>query len=128
MTQHGQVAETGWIWRTPATGDGPWTFQMAFSAKGGQQSCPGRAATRMAKRVHFLHRHVLDTLVILEEGNLSHPHCTQCDMLIPRWALNGRHPATDQCTRGAERKRRRLEEAELMESLQRAFKAYEEPL
>ena len=34
------------------------------------------AATRTAMRVHFLHRHVLDTVVILEEGNLPHPRCT----------------------------------------------------
>ena len=49
-------------------------------------------------------------------------------MLIPRRALNGRHPATDQCARGAKRKRRRLAEAELRESLERAFEAYGDPL
>ena len=82
MTQNGRVAEARWSWRTPAAGDGAWAFRMAFPAKGGPQSCPveecpGRAATRMATRVHFLlHRHVLDTVVILEEGNLLHPRCT----------------------------------------------------
>ena len=35
--------------------------------------------------VHFLHRHILDTMVILEEVNLPHPRCTQCDMLVPRY-------------------------------------------
>ena len=51
-------------------------------------------------RVHFLHRHVLETVVIMEEVNLPHPWCTLCNMLFPRRALNGRHPATAQCTRG----------------------------
>ena len=51
---------------------------MAFPSKGGFRICPvkgcmGRAATRMAMRVHFLQRHVLDTVVILEEGNTPPP-------------------------------------------------------
>ena len=49
-------------------------------------------------------------------------------MLVPRQVLNGRHPAISQCARGAERKRRRLAEAELRESSERAFDAYGEPL
>ena len=80
--------------------------------------------TRTAKRVHFLHWHVLDTVVILEEGNLPHPRCTLCDILVHRRALNIRHPDTDQCARGAERKMQRLVEAELRESSRRAFEAY----
>ena len=106
---------------------------MAFPAKGGLricpvERCPGQAATRTEMRVHFLHRHVLDTVVILEEGNFPHPRCTRSDILFPRQELNGRKPATAQCTRGAERKRRRLAEAELREGLERAFEAYGEPL
>ena len=49
-------------------------------------------------------------------------------MLVPRQALNRRHPATAQCAREAERKRRRLAEAETRESSERAFKAYGEPI
>ena len=79
-------------------------------------------------QVHFLHRHVLDTVVILEEGNLPQPRCPRCNMLVPCRALNGRHPATAQCARGSDRKRRRLAEAELRESTERSFKAYGEPL
>ena len=59
-------------------------------------------------RVHFLHRHVHDTVVILEEGNLPLPRCPRCDLRVPRGALNGRHPGTAQCRAGAERKLRRL--------------------
>ena len=81
MTQHGRLAETRWIWRTPAERDGPRTFRMAFLAKGGPQSCPvegclDRAATRTAMGVHFLHWHVLNTVVIMWEGNSPHPRCT----------------------------------------------------
>ena len=79
-------------------------------------------------RVHFLHPHVLDTVVILDEGNLPHQRCPRCDMLVPWMALNDRYPATAQCDRGVEQKRRRLAEAELKESLERDFEAYMEPL
>ena len=79
-------------------------------------------------QAHFLYRHVLDIVVILEEGNPPHPRCTQCDMMVPRQALNGRHPATAHCARGAEQKRRRLAEEELRESSERAFETYGEPL
>ena len=83
---------------------------------------------RTATQVHFVHRHVLDTVMILEEGNFPHPWCARCDMLVPRRALNGRHPGTAQCKKGAERKRRRLAEAETQESAERAFEAYGEPI
>ena len=67
-------------------------------------------------RVHFLHRNFLDTVVILEEGNLPHPQCPQYNMLVTRRALKGIHPATEKCARGAEKKRRRIAEAEMRES------------
>ena len=67
------------------------------------EGCPWRVATRISMRVHFVHRHVLDTVVMLEEGNFPHPRCARCDMQVPRRALNGRHPGTTQCLKGAER-------------------------
>ena len=79
-------------------------------------------------KVHFIHRHVWDTVGILEEGNLPHPRCPRCDILVSWRTLNRRHPATAQCARGAEQNRRRLAEAELIESTERAFEAYGEPL
>ena len=42
--------------------------------------------------------------------------------------LNGRHPATAQCARGAEQKMRRLAEADLRESTERPFEEYGETL
>ena len=44
---------------------------------------PGASSDEYGMQVHFLHRHVLDTVVILEEGNLPHPRCTRCDMMVP---------------------------------------------
>ena len=92
------------------------------------EGCPGRVATRMAMQVQFLHRHVLNIMVILEELKSPHPRCGRCDMLVPRRALNGRHPATAQCTRGADRKRRQLAEVETRDISERAFEAYREPI
>ena len=64
MTQHGKAAEERWSWETLSTGEEPQTYGMAFPSKGGLRSCPveglpGRATTRMAMRVHFMHHHVL---------------------------------------------------------------------
>ena len=89
---------------------------------------PGKMATRMAMRVHFVHRHVLDTVVMLEEGNFPHPRCARCDIQVPRRALNGRHPGTAQCLKGVERKRGRLAETETREDSERAFEAYRESI
>ena len=104
MSQHGRVAETRQRWRTRAAGDGPRTFHITLPAMGGPQSCPvegcpGRVAMRKAMQVHFLHRHVLDTVIILEEGKLPHPRCSLCDMIFLQKALNGRHLDIAKCER-----------------------------
>ena len=49
-------------------------YKMNFPTKGDRRQCPvdgcpGVSETRAAMRVHFVHRHVHDTVVILEEGN-----------------------------------------------------------
>ena len=75
-------------------------------------------------RVHFVHRHVHDTVVILEEGNLTLLRCPRCDLQVSRKALNRRHMGTSQCMTGTERKRRRLAEAEMQKTSERAFLAY----
>ena len=80
--------------------------------------------TRAAMQVHFVHRHVHDTVVILEEGNLPLPRCPRCDLQVSRKALNGRHLETNQCRTGAERKLRRLAAAEGEAATERAFHAY----
>ena len=72
---------------------------MSFPAKGGPrrcpvEGCPGEMATRTAMQVHFMHRHVLDTVVMLEERTFPHPRWAKCDMQVPRRALNERYPGT----------------------------------
>ena len=49
-------------------------------------------------------------------------------MLVPWRALNGRHHVTAMRKKGAEQKRRRMTEAELRDSTERAFGAYGKPL
>ena len=114
-------------------GNNPSTYRMVFTAREGARPCPvegcsGLASTRTAMRVHFCHRHVRDTVVILEEGNLPHPLCPLCDMLVPWKALNGTHRRTAQCNRGLERKRRQLPAEEDRDVTTRVFSAYERPL
>ena len=79
-------------------------------------------------QVHFVHRHVLDTVVIREEGNTPHPRCARCYMLVPWRALNGRHPGTAHCKKWAEQKRQQFSKAETQESSERAFEVYGEPI
>ena len=104
-------------------------YKISFPAKDGRKrfpvaGCPRVSATRAAMRVKFVHRHVHDTVVILEEGNLPLPWCPWCDLQVSRKALNGRHLETSQCRTGTERKRRRLAEAEIRVTSEKAFHAY----
>ena len=87
-------------------GNNPRTYSMAFPERAGPRPCPvkgcsGRASTQTAMRVNFWHRHVRDTVVVLEEGNLPHPRCPLCDIMVPWKALNGTHWCMAQCTQGA---------------------------
>ena len=64
-------------------------------------------------RVHFVHRNVHYTVVILEEGKPPLPRYPRCNIQVSRKAINGRYLETSQCRTGTERKRRRLAEEEL---------------
>ena len=65
-----------------------------------------------------------DIVIILEEGNLPHPRCTNCDISVPWQALNGRHKSTEMCRGGVDKKRRRLAEAEVRDIAEMAFEVY----
>ena len=65
-----------------------------------------------------------DIIIILGEGHLPHPRCTNCDMFVPWRALNGRHKSTEMCRSGADSKRRRLAEAEVRDSTEMAFEVF----
>ena len=98
MSQHGKARERKWTWTDATTGtEEPKTYRME-SPKGGAKTCPvegcpGRAGTQAAMRVHFWRRHVRDTVIILEEGNLPKPRCENCDMLVPWRSLS--RPVSD---------------------------------
>ena len=105
-TQHVRTVEGRQSWAASPPGEELRTYRLALPTVGGLQSCivegcPRQAKTRTAIHAHFLHRHVQGTVAILEEGNLPHPQCLQCNMLVPSNILNGRHHATVQCARGA---------------------------
>ena len=74
QTQHGKEAGGRRRWAATVPGGEPSTYMMAVLTAGGPRNCPiegfpGRAATRTAMRVHFFHRHVQDTVIILEDGS-----------------------------------------------------------
>ena len=108
---HGKSTGGRWHWGTIAPGGEPRTYKMDLPTAGPPpRNCPvkryqGRAATRTSMQVNFLHQHVQDAEIIMEEGNLPPPQCPQCNILVPCWVLNRRYPATAQCANGAERKR-----------------------
>ena len=82
----------------------------------------GGEMSRENIRVHFVHRHVRDTIVILEEGNCPHPLCPNCDMSVPWVALNWWNSYTVLCAWGEESKCRRLVYKEAQELDALAFK------
>ena len=80
MTQHGREALIWRQWSTPAAWTIPQMYSISFQAKGGPRKCmvmgcPCRMAMRTVMWVHFVHEHVLNTMLIKEEGNFPHPRC-----------------------------------------------------
>ena len=67
-------------------------------------------------------------MVILEEGNLSHPRCPLYDIQVLWAALNGRHNTNAQYNNGVEQKRHRLAAEEMRSITERAFQAFRIPL
>ena len=132
VTRNGKAEARRHLW-APQTDGGPMTYKTSFPEKGVRRHCPvevcpGVLETRTAMRVNFVHRHVHNTVVMLEEGNLPLPRCPRYDLQVPSKALNGRHLGTIQCRTGTERKRRRLAEAKMRENLERVFHAYGKPM
>ena len=68
------------------------------------EGCLGGASIWTILRIHFSHRHLWDTIVILEEGNQTYPRFPQCNIFVAQKSLNGRHLVTDFCQRVMERK------------------------
>ena len=79
-------------------------YKMHFPAKDGRRRCPvegclGVLATQAAMWVQFVHRHVHNTVVILEEGNLPLPRCPPLRPSVlqegAQWAPPGDQPVQD---------------------------------
>ena len=90
-------------------GDNTRTFRMTFQEKAGPRPCPVEgcsvwAATRTSMWVHLWYRYVRDTMVILKEGNITHPRCLICGMMVPWWDQNRTHRRTAQCRKGEEQR------------------------
>ena len=101
QTQHGREAEGRHIWEATNPSEQPCTYRMAFLTARRPRNCPvegctGRAAMRTAMQIHCFHRHVRDTVIILEEGNIPHPRYPQCNIMVPWSELNRSHLATTQ--------------------------------
>ena len=65
-------------------------YKMNFPTKDGRrqclvEGCPGVSVTQAEMQVHFVHRHVHDSVVILEEGNLPLPRGPRCNLQVSRW-------------------------------------------
>ena len=99
----------------------PWTAcDIAFPVG----VCPGRSSSWSALWVHFVHLHMQDTLVVLVEGNYPLPCCPKCDIFATWRALNGTHQVMSMCTRGVERRLKRLWEEESRRIMVMDFEAY----
>ena len=64
------------------------------------KGCRGQATSHTNIWIQFLHHHVQDMIVILEEGKPPHPRYPECNTFVPWVAQNQRHLATFICTRG----------------------------
>ena len=83
---------------------------------------------RTGPRVHCFHCHIQDTVFIMEEGNLPHPHFPQSGMLVPWMDLNGRYINTMQSAKVSERKRHILAMEDARAGANAALQVYGRPL
>ena len=92
------------------------------------EECKGRATSLTNLRIHFLNRHLRDTVVIHDEGNRPHPRYPYCEMFVPWEDLNWSHPETTWCAKGDEKKRYYLAAEEAQAGEKTSFQAYGWPL
>ena len=117
-------------------GGDPRTYNMAFPTVGWAMNFPvegflGRAVTRTAMWVHFLHRHVQDIVIILEGGKPSSPTVppVQHAGTLTRYEQEAyQHRSVQQGGHRESDSRWRMAEEEMRESAERSFKAYGIPL
>ena len=92
------------------------------------EGCLGGASNRYNIQVHFAHRHVRDTIVILEEGKWPYTCFPKYDMIMPHKAQNVWHLVNKCFHQGEERKLHRLVEEEARAVTTTVITAYGTPL
>ena len=116
----------------PPAGE-PQTCCIKFSSKVGPWDCPVKRCKGMTYimtglYVQLLHSHVQGTMINLGEGNLTHPRCNCCDMIVPWAALNGLHPNIPQCKKEAERNRHSMVVGGIWDSTKKNLWMYGRPI
>ena len=76
------------------------------------ESWTGRRNNLTYLHIHFVHRHVQDTILILEEYNLPQHHFLVWNMIVPWEPLKRLQYTTSLWVRGEERKTQRLVDEE----------------
>ena len=84
--------------------------------------------TRTDLHIHFLHRNVRDTVIVMKEVNLPHPWCPSCDMLLLWVVLIDSQPSTKQCEKGVKQKWHIMATDKIQDSTERDYIAYGRPL
>ena len=84
------------------------TYRVSFPKHLSRLQCPvagclGGALSRTNLRIHFAHRHMQYNIVILEEGNRPYPWFPQCNIFMPKKAVNSWHLVIAFWRRGMER-------------------------
>ena len=108
----------------------PIDHQVSFPLSRGEvpcpvEGCPFNATSRTELRKHFMIRHPIDSLVVLEEGPL--PRCERCDMFVHRMHLDA-HRKLPFCRQGERRKAQRCAAADARQCKEVVFSAYGTPL
>ena len=57
----------------------------------------GGSTNQTNLRVYFLHRHVRDTIVIMEEGSRTYPRCPKYEIFLSYLDINVWHPFMHLC-------------------------------
>ena len=92
------------------------------------EGCLGGSSNRNNPRVHFVHCHMQDTIMIMEEEKRPYPRCPKCDMYMSHKALNDQHLSTAFFRWEEERKWHRLVEEEAWTGAEVDITSYGIPL
>ena len=65
------------------------------------KGCPGRETIHTNLQLHYIHRHLEDTIVVLNKGPFPHSLCNQCNILLTQKIMLARHLGTKILKRGS---------------------------